>query len=94
MIWLIITQKGPLLYVFTPSLWPKIGLLGRSFPPLTVIHSLSRTLLFDNLETLLCPLCAMKYYLERTRNRRYGKKRLFISDTNQLGDVTKNVLSC
>ena len=32
--------------------------------------------------------------MERTRNRRYGKKILFISDTNQLGDVTKNVLSC
>jgi hypothetical protein len=65
---------------------------GEDFPP-TIIHSLSRTLSADNSDRLLCPVRALKYYLERTRNRRRGKKRLFISYTNQAGDVTKNALS-
>ena len=65
---------------------------GEEFPPTTIL-SLSRTLSADNSDRLLCPVRALKYYLERTKLRRRKTKRLFISFTNQSGDITKNALS-
>ena len=52
----------------------------------------------DNSDRLLCPLLALKYYLERARNQQDGKKRLeqiiiIISYTDQPGNIIKNVLT-
>ena len=46
----------------------------------------------DNSHRLLCPVQALQYYLERTKNWWNSKKILIISYTNQSGDVTKNAL--
>ena len=55
---------------------------------LTVVHNCRARFHLISLSS-----SGLKYYLEHTKNRRHGKKRLFISYTNQLDDVIKNTLS-
>ena len=66
---------------------------GEEFPP-TVIHSLSRMLLSDNSDRHFYSVWAFKfkYYLEHTKNWWHSKKIIFISYTNQPGNITKNDL--
>ena len=45
---------------------------GEEFPPI-VNHGMLRTLPPDNPDILLCPVWALKYYCEHTKNPRLGK---------------------
>ena len=75
----------------TITLLPRISLL-RGLSTM-IIHSLSRMIPSDNSNRPLCPVWALKYYLEHKKHFQQVKKRLFISYTNQLGSVTKNAMS-